>query len=95
MKEALRGKRWEPGGVVVVEGKSQDNINHPPHYNASRYEVFDVLQEWAGKGMISYAISNTIKYLARYRLKGDALGDLRKARWYLEKEIEEYSDAKK
>lgn len=95
IKDATKSKRWDPvaGDILPVEGDSNqvkvvDLVNHPPHYNAGRIEVFDALQDWSEAGMIGYAVSNVIKYCARYRLKGKPLEDLKKARWYLDKEIE-------
>lgn len=61
-----------------------DYVNEPPHYNQGGIECIDAIQasmtrdEFAG-----YCKGNTIKYLWRYRYKGKAEQDLRKAEWYL------------
>jgi hypothetical protein len=60
-----------------------DVVNHPPHYTAGRFEVIDVLEDW----QLGFHLGNTVKYIARAGKKGDALEDLRKARWYLDREI--------
>lgn len=80
-----------PKDVLKAKGEF-DVVERPRHYNASKFEVFDVLQEWARAGMISYSISNVIKYCSRYKLKGKPLEDLKKALWYLQREIEEYEN---
>lgn len=62
-----------------------DNVNHPPHYKAhpSGVECIDVVEH------MGYNIGNAVKYLWRNGLKDgiDDLEDLRKARWYIDREI--------
>lgn len=55
-----------------------DNINHPAHYTGRNigYECIDITQYQ------TFLVGNVIKYLWRYPLKGNPLGDLRKAQWY-------------
>lgn len=60
-----------------------DAINHPSHYNAGKYEVIDVIEDWR----LNFNLGNSIKYIARAHHKGDPISDLRKAKWYLEREI--------
>ena len=63
--------------------KQPDSIN-PPHYRTGGIETYDYI---ASKSM-SYAQGNIIKYVTRYKLKG-GLDDLLKARWFLDKLIDE------
>jgi Protein of unknwon function (DUF3310) len=60
-------------------------VNHPAHYGGSHnpYEAIKVIEAWA----LGFCLGNTVKYIARAGLKGDALEDLKKARWYLDREI--------
>lgn len=60
-------------------------VNHPSHYNAGKYEVIDVIEDW----QLGFNLGNTVKYLARAKHKGKEKEDLEKALWYLEREIEE------
>lgn len=69
-----------------------DPINNPKHYNSSDakcincshpIECIDVTYH------MSFAIGNIVKYLWRYQHK-DGVEGLRKARWYLNRAIEEY-----
>ena len=60
-----------------------DAVNHPAHYNAGRFEVIDVIEDWD----CGFNDGNAIKYIARHRHKGKPVEDLRKAVWYLEREI--------
>ena len=58
-----------------------DPVNHPPHYNAHKYEVIDIIDEFFKD---SYHLGNVFKYMARCKYKGNEVEDLKKARWYLE-----------
>jgi hypothetical protein len=59
------------------------DATNPEHYRAhpSGVECIQVTEH------LGFLIGNVIKYLWRADHKGDALGDLRKARWYLDREI--------
>jgi hypothetical protein len=61
----------------------KDNVNHPSHYNAGKFEVIDVIEDWG----LGFNDGNAIKYIARARHKGNQLEDLKKAKWYIEREI--------
>lgn len=60
------------------------NVDHPEHYNShpSGIECIDVVQH------MNFNLGNAIKYIWRASDKGNAIQDLEKARWYLDKEIE-------
>lgn len=60
-----------------------DKINHPPHYTAHPSGV-ECIQITEG---FSFNIGNIIKYLWRADEKGAPIDDLRKAGWYLQREI--------
>ncbi len=62
-----------------------DPINKPKHYNQGGVEVYDFIKS----NKFGYAQGNVIKYVSRYRYKGTPIQDLLKARWYLNKLIEE------
>jgi hypothetical protein len=67
-----------------------DAINHPSHYNAGKIEVIDAIEDWE----LGFCLGNTIKYVARAAHKGRKLEDLKKAKWYLEREIAAIERAK-
>ena len=70
--------------VKVVELK-EDVINHPSHYTRGKIEVIDFIEDQE----LPYHLGNVIKYIARAGHKGDKLEDLKKARWYLDRYINE------
>lgn len=60
-----------------------DPVNHPEHYKVGGIETIDFIE--AKK--LNYNIGNVVKYLTRADHKGNKLEDLRKAQWYLTREI--------
>ena len=62
-----------------------DLIKHPKHYCDGRlYEAKDVIRNWE----LNFNLGNTVKYIARAGRKDDIVQDLKKARQYLDFEIE-------
>jgi hypothetical protein len=61
-----------------------DAVDHPPHYNKhpSGVECIDIIEH------MDFCLGNAIKYIWRADLKGKAIEDLEKARWYIDREIE-------
>lgn len=69
-----------------------DNVNHPIHYTAGRFETIDVIADsLTSDGFEGYCIVNVIKYVSRYRHK-NGVEDLKKARWYLDRIINSMED---
>lgn len=60
-------------------------VDHPSHYNRGKIEVIDFIEDQG----LSFHLGNVIKYVARAGSKGDKLEDLKKARWYLDRYINE------
>ena len=81
--DALNGKK---SNVV-------DMVNKPPHYTVGEIECVDYQRQQLGSGFRFYALGQTLKYLHRFQFKGTALQCLYKARWYLDRLIEEYENA--
>ena len=69
----------------VVKPYEADMVNHPPHYTAGGIETIDFIE--AKK--LGYNLGNVIKYVSRSTLKGDQLENLKKAQWYLNREIKQ------
>jgi len=59
------------------------NVNHPNHYNQGKIEVIEAIEDWG----LGFNDGNVIKYISRAKHKGKPLEDLKKAKWYLEREI--------
>lgn len=64
-----------------------DLINHPPHYALSGIETIDAIEAWG----LGFHLGNAVKYISRAGKKDGSnfLDDLKKARWYLDRKINE------
>lgn len=63
-----------------------DMVNEPPHYKTdSGLEAIDVIGSFFRE---NYNLGTVFKYIARAGKKWNTIEDLKKARWYLDKEIE-------
>lgn len=63
-----------------------DIVNHPPHYTDGKIEVIDFIED---KGL-NFHRGNAVKYIARAgkKDKSKEVEDLKKAIWYLNREIQ-------
>lgn len=73
------------------KGRAPDAVNHPRHYNShpSGVECITVAEH------MGFNLGNAMKYIWRSDDKGAPLEDLRKARWYLDREINRRTHATK
>lgn len=64
---------------------AKEAVNHPKHYGGENnpYEAIKVIEAWS----LGFHLGNTVKYISRADHKGTRLQDLKKARWYLDREI--------
>ena len=70
-----------------------EKVNHPSHYNMGKIETIDLIKDSLSfEGYKGFLKGNIIKYIARYEYKGNELEDLQKAKWYLDKLIEELNE---
>lgn len=62
-----------------------DPVNNPAHYKGKHgLEAIDVIEGFG----LGFHRGNSVKYLLRAGKKDDAAQDVRKARWYIERDIE-------
>ena len=70
----------EQGQVMVL-----NKVNHPEHYGGDNtYETIRVIEAW----QLGFNLGNTIKYISRAGKKHSKIEDLEKAKWYLDREIQ-------
>lgn len=67
----------------VEDEPKNDAVNNPKHYtnHPSGIECIQVTEH------MGFNLGNAMKYIWRCDLKKDAIEDLKKARWYLDREI--------
>ena len=63
---------------------NHDPVNHPKHYtnHPSGIECIQITEH------MGFNLGNAIKYIWRADLKNDAVEDLKKAVWYVQREID-------
>ena len=75
----------------------QEQVNHPAHYGGvdNPYEAIKVIEAWK----LGFCLGNTVKYISRAGKKSligntekEHLQDLKKAAWYLDREIQRRED---
>lgn len=91
------GHYWHAEGInyttstasILEQGDGKDvepaeAVNHPRHYNVhpSGVECIDVVEH------MSFNLGNAVKYVWRAGEKGDHIEDLKKAVWYVNREIQ-------
>ena len=71
--------------------KNYDIVNNPSHYCEGRkYEPINVIKDWG----LNFNLGNTVKYISRAGRKADMLEDLKKAKFYLDWEINYLENSK-
>ena len=71
------------GEINALAGVTAEAVDHPEHYNQGAFETIDVIEDWG----LNFNVGNALNYIRRYGHKGNPKGDLRKAIWYLEREL--------
>ena len=66
--------------------QTNDLVNNPPHYNMLEVEAIDIIaMSMTEDDFLAYLKGNALKYIIRYKHKGNPEQDISKAIWYLEK----------
>jgi hypothetical protein len=69
---------------VAKQITEREMVNHPDHYQGSGgMEVIDIIENYD----LGFSLGNAIKYILRSNKKGSANQDLKKAIWYINREI--------
>ena len=88
----LMGEEPRPGQVFP----HPDIINSPKHYTAGGIETIDFMKAKATpEEFRGYLRLTVMKYLSRGPYKENALEDYKKARWFLNRLIEELENERK
>tara|TARA_R110001583_G_scaffold34551_2_gene115896 strand:+ start:2746 stop:2973 length:228 start_codon:yes stop_codon:yes gene_type:complete len=73
---------------MPTQTTNNDRVNYPPHYTShpSGVECIQITEH------MEFCLGNAIKYIWRADLKKNALEDLEKAKWFLEREIKKRTE---
>ncbi len=79
--------QWQPETWKTDDENYREDPINPDHYktNNGGLEAINVIEEFK----LGFCLGNVIKYVTRAGKKGDAVEDLRKAEWYLDRAIKE------
>lgn len=78
--------------TIYLGGAPDDRVNSPSHYTSGKQEAIDIIEAAIkdapspGKGLLQ---AQVLKYMLRVWLKDNPLEDLKKARWYLDRLIDQ------
>ena len=81
------------GNMIIAKGEAMKDIYNPDYYKNGKIEVSDFIED---KGF-NFFLGNVVKYVSRAGKKdgNTAVQDLKKAQWYLNKEIARLEGAPK
>ena len=70
--------------LTPLSESGTDMVNHPPHYKThpSGVECIQITEH------MNFNLGNAVKYIWRAAEKGKQIEDLKKAAWYINREIE-------
>ena len=75
---------------VFIDKGIEDLINQPEHYKQHGLEAIEGIKgSMSNEAFQGYLKGAALKYLWRYKYKKAPVDDLRKAKWYLDKLLEE------
>ncbi len=79
VKLPVQGELWPE-----LTPAENDPVSHPAHYtqHPSGVECIQITEH------MGFCLGNAIKYIWRAELKGNSIEDLKKAAWYVQREIE-------
>lgn len=75
---------------MTEQNNNLDMVNHPPHYkqHPSGVECIQITEH------MGFNLGNAVKYIWRADLKQNAIEDLKKAIWYVQREVEKREKSK-
>lgn len=68
---------------------SEEEVNSPKHYKVRNKEAIEIIEAYN----LNFRLGNAMKYILRSGLKGEYVTDLRKAMWYLRREIAKHENS--
>lgn len=80
----MTGDLLRRGDRPEITFPKDEAVDHPVHYNRhpSGVECIDVVEH------MGFNLGNAVKYIWRADEKGNAIQDLEKAAWYIQREID-------
>ena len=71
---------------AITKQAEPDTVNSPEHYNMLDVEAINLIEmSMTKEEFLGYLKGNVLKYIIRYKHKGNASEDLDKGKWYLDR----------
>lgn len=86
VKECNKAFKNEDYGFKEISKDEIDMVNHPPHYVGHGIEPIEFIESHN----LNFNLGSAVKYIARAPYKGTELLDLKKAKWFIEREIKRH-----
>lgn|SRR5574340_1580413 len=67
----------------IIKELKEEKVNHPSHYQGHKFEVIDIIEDFD----LGFNLGNAIKYILRAGKKELFFEDIKKAIWYLQREL--------
>ena len=67
----------------IIRANKYRSVNNRSQYNVGTIEVIEVIEDWE----LNFNLGNAIKYIGRCEHKNNKKEDIKKAIWYLEREL--------
>lgn len=87
-------KRWQTDILIDknLNPPVNDPVNHPSHYTDGKIEVIDFIED----KKLGFHLGNAVKYISRAGKKDPAktIEDLKKAIWYIQRQIDVLNNEK-
>ena len=73
--------------ICSAQQEKPETVHHPAHYGGEHnpYETIKVIEAWK----LGFNLGNAVKYISRADHKGASIEDIRKAIWYLQRELKQ------
>lgn len=71
------------------ESDKSEMVDHPSHYQGKKFEVIDIIEDYD----LGFNLGNALKYLLRCKKKWNKAEDIKKAIWYLNRELSSCAEA--
>jgi len=86
-------EKWKSNIIFPVYSGNYEMVDHPSHYGGADnvYEVIKIIEHFG----LCFHLGNLLKYVLRCGKKDDELQELKKARWYLDRKIQNLENGSK
>lgn len=90
IRRIIDGMKKNPPFIFDDSEIKIEQVNHPEHYNKG-IEAIKYIESWD----MNFNLGNVVKYVTRAPFKGNYEQDLKKAMWYIQRELDRCCECQK